>query len=139
MTTSETTKAADTSLMRDLTHAARYYLGGRLGLLILAIVAIVTLVAGIAFNWGWLVAAGIAPVLLTVLPCLVMCGLGLCMTKMAGSSCASQPLQPDKTELTTHSPMSGHVSPTTGDLSARVSSCCPGSADAKVSADQRKT
>ena len=136
MTTSETRKAANTSLMRDLGHAARYYLGNRRALLILAVVAVI---GGTALNWSWLVAAGIAPVLLTALPCLVMCGLGLCMTKMVGGSCASQPLQLDKTELTTQSPMSGHVSPTTGDLSARVSSCCPGSADAKVSADQRKT
>ena len=37
------------------------------------------LFAGIALNWSWLVAAGIAPILLSTLPCLVMCGLGLCM------------------------------------------------------------
>jgi len=37
------------------------------------------LLAGIALNWSWLVAAGIAPILLSTLPCLVMCGLGLCM------------------------------------------------------------
>ena len=37
------------------------------------------LFAGIALNWSWLVAAGIAPILLSTLPCLVMCGLGVCM------------------------------------------------------------
>ena len=31
------------------------------------------------FNWGWLVAAGIAPLLLSAGPCLAMCALGLCM------------------------------------------------------------
>lgn len=39
--------------------------------------------AAAAGGWGWLVAIGIAPVLLSVLPCLVMCGLGLCMNHRA--------------------------------------------------------
>ena len=39
----------------------------------------VALGAGAYFNWGWLVAAGIAPLLLTALPCVAMCALGLCM------------------------------------------------------------
>lgn len=38
-------------------------------------------IAAVAGGWGWLVAAGIAPVLLSVAPCLVMCGLGLCMNR----------------------------------------------------------
>lgn len=42
------------------------------------------LVLGIGLNWSWLVAAGIAPLLLTTLPCVAMCALGLCMTKMSG-------------------------------------------------------
>lgn len=46
--------------------------------------------AGVALNWGWLTAIGVAPVLLSVAPCAAMCALGLCMPKMmgAGSSCA---------------------------------------------------
>lgn len=40
-------------------------------------------IAGIAaalyFGWDWLVAAGVASVLLAVAPCLAMCALGLCM------------------------------------------------------------
>ncbi|MGF1623990.1 MAG: hypothetical protein ACFCVH_03830 [Alphaproteobacteria bacterium] len=63
--------------------AIRSLLGGRRGLLLLAAAA---LTAGAAFNWSWLVAAGIAPLLLTALPCVVMCGLGMCM--MGGRSCA---------------------------------------------------
>lgn len=87
----ETTSA---SLTRDLLHAARYYLGSRRGILILATVAIV---AGTAFNWSWLVATGIAPILLTALPCAVMCGLGLCMNRLFGNSCESQPSQSQST------------------------------------------
>src|SRR6266542_2526080 len=93
MTTSNTTKTASPSPARDLLDAARHYLGGRRALLILAIGA---LIGGIALNWNWLVAAGIAPLLLTALPCLVMCGLGLCMNKLIGGSCASEPT-PSKT------------------------------------------
>ncbi|MEI2302192.1 hypothetical protein [Ensifer sp. MJa1] len=40
---------------------------------------------GVAFNWSWLIAAGVAPLLLSVLPCVAMCTLGLCMNRMAGS------------------------------------------------------
>lgn len=36
------------------------------------------LVAG----WDWLVVAGLAPIVLAVAPCLVMCALGLCMNRM---------------------------------------------------------
>ena len=36
-------------------------------------------------GWGWLVAAGLAPIILSLLPCLVMCGLGLCMMGMNNS------------------------------------------------------
>lgn len=88
MTIRQSAKAADASLARDLLHAARFYLGGRRGILVVATIAVL---AGIGLSWNWLVAAGIAPILLTALPCLVMCGLGLCMNKMAGNSCASKP------------------------------------------------
>jgi hypothetical protein len=87
MTTSNTTKTASPAPARDLLEAARCYFGGRRALVILAIGV---LIGGIALNWNWLVAAGIAPLLLTALPCLVMCGLGLCMNKLIGGSCASQ-------------------------------------------------
>ncbi len=60
MNTTEPPIAAESSLARDLFHAARYYLGGRRGLIVLAALA---LVAGLALNWGWLAAAGIAPLL----------------------------------------------------------------------------
>ena len=51
-------------------------------------VAIAT--AGLAFNWSWLVAAGLAPLLLSVLPCVAMCALGLGMSRMTGASCSKQ-------------------------------------------------
>lgn len=86
MTESNATRNADTSLARDLLDMAHYYLGGRRGIIVLAIAAVV---AGLAFNWSWLVAAGILPVLLTALPCVAMCALGLCMHRMGGRSCST--------------------------------------------------
>jgi hypothetical protein len=84
MIVSQPTTNAEPSLGRAVLNAARYYLGNRRGLLI---VSAAVLLAGIGLNWGWLVAAGIAPILLSTLPCLVMCGLGLCMM---GRSCEKQ-------------------------------------------------
>ena len=42
-------------------------------------------------GWGWLVAAGLAPIILSLLPCLVMCGLGLCMMGMNNSKSTAVP------------------------------------------------
>jgi hypothetical protein len=83
MTTTELTQASETSSRRDFLPVARSYLRSRRGL-IAAGAAVV--VAGLAFKWSWLVAAGIAPVLLSVLPCVAMCALGLCMNRIVGGS-----------------------------------------------------
>jgi hypothetical protein len=78
---------ATPSLARDLAHAARHHLAGRRGLLVTgAVIA----VAGLATSWGWLVAVGVAPLLLSLLPCLAMCALGLCMSRMTGGSCSAE-------------------------------------------------
>ena len=64
------------SLGRGLFDTVRPYLGGRRGF---AVLAVLLLVAGLVLNWGWLVAAGVAPLLLAFLPCAAMCAPGLCM------------------------------------------------------------
>jgi YHS domain-containing protein len=79
MTDAQSTDTSDQSLTRDILYAVRYYLGGPRTLIILAVILIV---GGVALNWGWLVAAGLAPILIALLPCAVMCALGLCMHKM---------------------------------------------------------
>ena len=81
MKTLETAKASDTSLTQGLLYALRYWLGGRRGLVAAAVLAVV---GGVVLNWGWLVAAGIAPLILAMLPCVAICALGLCANKMAG-------------------------------------------------------
>jgi hypothetical protein len=64
----------------------------------------VPIAAGLAWQWSWLTAIGLAPVLLSVAPCLAMCALGLCSAGMlAGGSCKSSSNQigssPETTRL----------------------------------------
>jgi hypothetical protein len=87
MAISETSKVQPGSLAPAMWRTVRSYVSGRRALVIVAAAAVS---GGIALNWGWLVAAGIAPVLLSVLPCAVMCGHGLCAHKMMGGSRAAQ-------------------------------------------------
>lgn len=75
----------------------RALLGSRRGLLILAAGAPGV---GLATQWHWLVAAGIAPLLVSALPCVAMCALGLCMGKMAGGTPGPQTPPEDKTSDT---------------------------------------
>lgn len=77
--TMETTKAGEPSLAVIVTKLARHYLGGRRGLIVLGILAVG---AAMVLNWGWLVAVGIAPLLLALAPCAAMCALGLCANKL---------------------------------------------------------
>lgn len=57
-------------------------------------IAVATGVIGLALNWSWLVAVGVAPLLLAVLPCAAMCALGLCMNKLWGKSCSNDAKPP---------------------------------------------
>ena len=60
--------------------------------IILGLVALLGI--GLAFGggWGWLVAVGVAPIILGLLPCAVMCGLGLCMMGMSNKRTAAPPV-----------------------------------------------
>ena len=87
MDTSRTAAAEKASLAQDWLGALRYWLGGRRGLIGLAMVLGS---AAIALSWGWLAAVGIAPLLLAVAPCAAMCALGLCASRMGAGSCASK-------------------------------------------------
>lgn len=97
-TPTETTKeaVAETSFAEDLVTFARYrlrraanwarpYLGGRRGLLLLAVAV---LGGAMVFNWGWLVAIGLAPILVALAPCALMCAAGFCMSRAGGKSCS---------------------------------------------------
>ena len=77
----ESAPLAETPLWREAFNIARYYLANRWVLLALGggVLAI-----GAALNWGWLVAVGVAPILVAAAPWAVMCALGLCAMKMTG-------------------------------------------------------
>lgn len=57
---------------------------------------VITAVA--AWQWSWLVAIGVAPLLLSVAPCAAMCGLGLCMHRMGGRTCSMPSEKPSVKE-----------------------------------------
>jgi len=88
MTNSRSADATARSPEPSSIETIRRYLGGRWGLLAVAAAAIV---AGLAFNWSWLVAIGVAPLVIGILPCAAMCALGLCMMNMAGKQTSTEP------------------------------------------------
>lgn len=75
-------KIAGPSLSQDVLSLLRYWLRDRR---VLIAIALAVLVGGAALNWGWFVAIGVAPILLAVAPCGIMCALGLCKGKGKGS------------------------------------------------------
>ncbi len=95
--TTETKKTGEMSLAGSTVGLLRYYLGGRRGLILFTVMA---LGAGLFLGWGWLVAAGIAPLLLALAPCAAMCALGLCMSKMGGKECSTQSSPADQSAQT---------------------------------------
>ncbi|MEH6527948.1 MAG: hypothetical protein V7723_17900 [Sneathiella sp.] len=54
--------------------------------MVLLIGGIVIATPFLAFNWSWLTAIGVSAILISVLPCVVMCAFGLCM--MGGKDCS---------------------------------------------------
>lgn len=66
---------------------ARYALSHRFAMIA---IAAALLAAGLWSSWGWLTALGLAPLVLALLPCAVMCALGLCMRHGDGASHAHQ-------------------------------------------------
>jgi len=45
----------------------------------LTVTGMAALVVGLTLSWSWVVALGMAPLVLALGPCLIMCALGLCM------------------------------------------------------------
>lgn len=72
--------------METVRGLLEHYLGGRKGLILLALALAGV---GLYFSWGWLSAMGLAPLLLALAPCAAMCALGLCMNKGGGKSCTT--------------------------------------------------
>lgn len=78
-------------------HSWRLRLMGRTGI-ILGLIVIGGGALAYGGGWGWLVAIGVAPIILSILPCVVMCGLGFCMMSMRKKPAASLTLSPLQNE-----------------------------------------
>lgn len=96
MSTPEILKAPPASLAHDWLNVARYWLGGRRGMIALAVVAAT---AALILNWNWLVTIGLASLLIAALPCAAMCALGLCLNKMGAKSCSTSTTAPPDAPL----------------------------------------
>ena len=70
----------------------RHWLTGRRGLIIGGIAAVGI---GLALGWNWLTAIGVAPIILALAPCAVMCAVGVCAV-MKVSSAGVAPSSPDQ-------------------------------------------
>lgn len=107
-TSIEATKSTEKSLTTEWIKLIRYYGGGRRALIFLILAVTGT---GLVLNWSWLVAIGVAPLLLTLAPCAIMCGLGLCMNKMMGGKSCSTTSSTAEGKADVRSPSLGAESP----------------------------
>jgi hypothetical protein len=95
---------SETSLSGDIGRYLRYQLRGRRGLIVAA--AAVGIPA-LWIGWPWLVVAGLAPILIAIAPCAIMCALGLCAMKAgakADSGEASSNISRSETSCCSQSP-----------------------------------
>jgi hypothetical protein len=83
----ENPPATGPSLAQAVVNAIWPWLHSRRAMVILA--AVVMTIGGLALGWNWLVAVGVAPILIAVLPCVVMCAVGLCAMKQGNKSCSA--------------------------------------------------
>jgi hypothetical protein len=67
-------------------------------------IAALAVALGLAFNWRWLTVIGVAPILVSMLPCVAMCALGLCMSKAKGGSCHASSVEPGANVATVADP-----------------------------------
>jgi len=58
---------------------------------VLAVAGLAVSGTGLGLGWDWLTAVGIAPLIVTAAPCLIMCALGLCMMGRGHQASSVQP------------------------------------------------
>ena len=76
-----------TSVLSTAIRTSRQYMPfGQWGWLV---TALATIGLGLALNWGWFVAIGLAPLILAFAPCVVMCAVGVCAMG-GGKKCADK-------------------------------------------------
>jgi hypothetical protein len=58
---------------------------------VLAVAGLAVTGTGLGLGWDWLTAVGIAPLIVSTAPCLLMCALGLCIMGRGHQTSSSQP------------------------------------------------
>jgi hypothetical protein len=58
---------------------------------VLAVTGLAVTGAGLGLGWDWLTAVGIAPLIVSAAPCLIMCALGVCMMGRGRQASSNQP------------------------------------------------
>lgn len=67
----------------------------------LMLIGLAVLAAALYWQQSWLVAIGVAPFLVALLPCMAMCALGLCMRGGPGNKYSGATLRGDRSGSTT--------------------------------------
>ena len=62
----------------------------------LSLIGLAAVLGGAIYGWDWLTALGVAPLLLSVLPCVAMCALGLCMSRAGQRADARDQAKPEQ-------------------------------------------
>lgn len=73
--------APERTLTQDIGAYIRHQLRGWRGMIM---AAVVLAAPALWFGWPWLVAAGLAPLILMMAPCAVMCAVGACTMGKSG-------------------------------------------------------
>ena len=58
---------------------------------VLAVAGLAVIGTGLGLGWDWLTAIGIAPIIVSVAPCLIMCALGVCMMGRGHKASSTEP------------------------------------------------
>jgi hypothetical protein len=59
---------------------------------VLAVAGLAVIGGGLAVGWDWLAAVGVAPLIVSAAPCLIMCALGLCMMGRGRQASSNPPV-----------------------------------------------
>ena len=59
---------------------------------VLGVAGLAVTSTGLGLGWNWLTAVGIAPIIVSTAPCLIMCALGVCVMGRGRQASSSQPV-----------------------------------------------
>lgn len=79
---------APASSIQPAGGALRSWIGDRR---VLAVAGLAGAGAGLGLGWDWLTAVGVAPLIVSAAPCLIMCALGLCMMRRGHRASSNPP------------------------------------------------